>query len=73
MSLYGGENKRRGLNWEAQNALAEAANNDLATQYQIGMLGYKANSARSMAPYSAAGTLLSGAGSALNQFRLGYR
>jgi hypothetical protein len=73
MSLYGGENKSRGLKWEAENALAEAANNDLATQYQIGMLGYKANAARKMAPLQAAGTLLSGAGSALNSYRLGYK
>jgi hypothetical protein len=73
MALYGGENKRRGLNWEADNAILEARNNDLATQYQTGMLGYKANATRSMAPWSAAGTLMSGAGSALNQYRLGYK
>lgn len=66
MSLYTGENKARGLRYEANNAIYEGLQNDAATQYQAAM-------ARKKALWDAGGTLLSGAGSALNQYRLGYK
>jgi hypothetical protein len=66
MALYSGENKARGLNYEADNAWKEALNNDAATQYQ-------ADTIRRKSRMDAFGTILSGAGSALNQYRLGYK
>jgi hypothetical protein len=61
MALYAGENRANNLRYEADNAWKEAVNNDAAIQHEAGMTRYNAK-------MSAMGTLLGGAGSALNQY-----
>ncbi|GLI92996.1 hypothetical protein [Methylocystis echinoides] len=68
IALFGGLDRSAGLKWEAENALAEAQNNDLATTYQANMMRYNAKLGRRTAAMNAAGTLLSGAGSAFGKY-----
>lgn len=61
MLLFGGENKARGLRYEANNAIYEGLQNDAATQYQAGMTRYKAKT-------DAIGTILGGVGTAFGKY-----
>lgn len=63
MEMYGAETRARQLETASQNAMIEAFNNDQATQYQAKALRRKARS-------DAFGTILSGAGSALDKYTL---
>lgn len=61
MLLFGGLDRSAGLRWEADNAWKEAVANDQATQYQ-------AAATRRKARWDAAGTILSGVGSAFGKY-----
>lgn len=68
MSLYAGENKARGLEYEGQNALIDAHNAARGDLYSADSAAYRARLGQRNAVLGAGGTLLGAAGSLGTQY-----